>query len=119
MNTRTFTLALVAAAAIGGLGVAQADTQTPAAATTAPAPPTMHPGNMGSANMGSGGMTMQMMMGNDPVASCTKMMNNVASDPALHRRMNGAMRGFSSNETGHGSMMPNDNQDGKGIGTGH
>jgi hypothetical protein len=48
---------------------------------------TTHPMNgMGGMN---GGM-MQMM--NDPVAACGKMMQAMASDPVMHKKMNALMR---------------------------
>ncbi|MDQ2909237.1 MAG: hypothetical protein M3R44_07810 [Candidatus Eremiobacteraeota bacterium] len=48
---------------------------------------------MANGSMQGGGMGMMgsMMMGKDPVGSCTSMMKKIAADPVLHRRMNSVM----------------------------
>jgi|GEM_PF-5275160 len=53
-----------------------------------------------------GGMMMQMMMGDDPVGACASMMQQVARDPELHKRLNAVMRQQMEKQRTNGMHVP-------------
>lgn len=71
--------AALSLAVVAGVSVAHAESTPQPMASTQP---------MQGMQM-NGGM-MQMM--NDPVAACDQMMHAIATDPAMHKKMNDLMR---------------------------
>lgn len=90
-------IATLAATLILGAGALSAQAQTPT-----PQMPSMDHHSDSSAGMMGG-----MMMGNDPVGSCAKTMNSIASDPKLHAQMNKLMTsGMQMSPRATGSQGP-------------
>lgn len=89
MNYRTLFLSLtLLATATAGVAIAQTPSPAPAVSDAMHG---MSGGSMQSGGMGMPGM-MGMMMGKDPVGSCAMMMNKIAANPSLHKKMNTMMR---------------------------
>ena len=91
-------VAIIAALVATGSGVALAQMHAP---TANPSPPAQKSPNA-AGMMQKGGM-MTKMMSNDPVGACAAMMDAMAKDPVLRKRMNQIIQQMQSKT--HGNQM--------------